>query len=121
MRKIIAHSLPSGLYRRLRNFTASVAIAICGLYHRWGISPRPENNIIIAEYRFMSREKHGKYGSNILFVFFDKSFCDFNRIRICRLFGIGCLKPFSFEIGIILVKRISSVFVSVVYLLSCCS
>ena len=29
--------------RRLRNFTVSAANAGRGLYHRWGISPRPEN------------------------------------------------------------------------------
>lgn len=30
--------------RRLRNFTASVTQKVIrGLYHRWGISPRPEN------------------------------------------------------------------------------
>lgn len=44
------------LYRRLRNFTASAAFAGRGLYHRWGISPRPENciNFIIVHAEKMS-------------------------------------------------------------------
>ena len=42
--------------RRLRNLTASAAFAGRGLYHRWGISPRPENYVvfIIVHTEFLS-------------------------------------------------------------------
>jgi len=43
--KKIVFSRPD-YYRRPRNYTGSALIWARGLYHRWGLSPRPEDLLI---------------------------------------------------------------------------